>query len=212
MRTSGIFPIRRADENFAVAPALPAMKLVNRHGRKIAGAAKISSVETERDVSAPEARKKIARSFNCGFVVEKRKAPAGAVENFDIVRFCRPCRGLICFDVLPRGLFSIVAPRLGCAAAQPYRSRRQFFAVRQMVAIPADQGGVAGVFKKKLQRRRFDVAVTKYHVGSALMAQRCVMGFSQGIGEIIFRAAKEIRCVWNKCFSHRHHVAWISYF
>jgi hypothetical protein len=39
--------------------------------------------------------------------------------------------------------------------------RRQFFAVRQMVAVPAAQGGVAGVFKKKLQRRRFDVAVAK---------------------------------------------------
>jgi hypothetical protein len=29
---------------------------------------------------APQARKKIARSFNCGFVVEKGKAPAGAAE------------------------------------------------------------------------------------------------------------------------------------
>ena len=48
-------------------------------------------------------------------------------------------------------------------------SGRQFFAVRQMVAVPADQGGVAGVFKKKLQRRRFDVAVAKHRVGAALM-------------------------------------------
>ena len=31
MRTPGVFPIRRADEDFAVAPALPAMKFVNRH-------------------------------------------------------------------------------------------------------------------------------------------------------------------------------------
>jgi hypothetical protein len=37
-----------------------------------------------------------------------------------------------------------------------------------MVAVPAGQGVVAGVFKKKLQRRRFDVAVAKYHVGFAL--------------------------------------------
>ena len=31
MRAPGVFPIRRADEDFAVAPALPAMKFVNRH-------------------------------------------------------------------------------------------------------------------------------------------------------------------------------------
>jgi hypothetical protein len=36
-----------------------------------------------------------------------------------------------------------------------------------VVAIPAAQGVGAGVFKKKLQRRRFDVAVAKYHVGFA---------------------------------------------
>jgi hypothetical protein len=40
-------------------------------------------------------------------------------------------------------------------------SRRQFFTMRQMVAVPADQGGVAGVFKKEFQRRRFNVAVTE---------------------------------------------------
>ena len=46
---------------------------------------------------------------------------------------------------------------------------RKFFAVRQVVAVPAGQGGVAGVGKKKWQRRRFDVAVAKDHVGFALM-------------------------------------------
>jgi hypothetical protein len=46
---------------------------------------------------------------------------------------------------------------------------RKFFAVRQMVAVPAGQGGVAGVGKKKWKRRRFDVAVAKDHVGFALM-------------------------------------------
>ncbi len=39
-----------------------------------------------------------------------------------------------------------------------------------MIAIPAGQGVAAGVFKKKLQRRRFDVAVSKYHVGFTLMS------------------------------------------
>jgi hypothetical protein len=33
---------------------------------------------------------------------------------------------------------------LGCAATQPYQKlRRQFFAVRQMVTVPADQSVVA---------------------------------------------------------------------
>jgi hypothetical protein len=31
----------------------------------------------KENVQAPQARKKIARSFNCGFEVEKRKAPEG---------------------------------------------------------------------------------------------------------------------------------------
>jgi hypothetical protein len=39
--------------------------------------------------------------------------------------------------------------------------QRQFFAMRQMVAIPANQSRVAGVFKQELQRWRFDVAVAK---------------------------------------------------
>ena len=47
--------------------------------------------------------------------------------------------------------------------------RRQFFAVRQMVTIPAAQGFIPRVFKKKFQRWRFDVAVAKNHVGVALM-------------------------------------------
>ena len=57
----------------------------------------------------------------------------------------------------------------GQAGSTALLSWRQFFAVGLMVAIPADQGGVAGVGKKKLQRRRFDMAVAKDHIGSALM-------------------------------------------
>jgi hypothetical protein len=48
--------------------------------------------------------------------------------------------------------------------------------MRLMVAVPAGQSGVAGVFKKKLQRRRFDVAVAKDHVGFALMARMTSFG------------------------------------
>jgi len=43
MRTSGVFPFNRADENFAVAPALFTMKFVNRHDKKIISSAKGSS-------------------------------------------------------------------------------------------------------------------------------------------------------------------------
>ncbi len=43
--------------------------------------------------------------------------------------------------------------------------RGQPFAVGLVVAVPTAQGGVAGVGKKKLQRRRFNVAVAKHHVG-----------------------------------------------
>ena len=55
-------------------------------------------------------------------------------------------------------------------------SRGEFFAVRQVVAVPAAQGFVAGVCKKKFQRRRFDVAVAKDHVGLALMAGQHISG------------------------------------
>jgi len=41
--------------------------------------------------------------------------------------------------------------------------------VRQMVAIPADQGVVAGVFKRKSQSRPFNMAVAKHHIGFALV-------------------------------------------
>jgi hypothetical protein len=37
MRTFGVFPIRGADEDFAIVPAFPAMKFINRHGTKLAG-------------------------------------------------------------------------------------------------------------------------------------------------------------------------------
>jgi len=46
-------------------------------------------------------------------------------------------------------------------------SRSQAFAVGLVVAVPAAQGDVAGVGEKKWQRRRFNVAVAKYHVGFA---------------------------------------------
>ncbi len=38
-----------------------------------------------------------------------------------------------------------------------------------VVAVPAAQGVVVGVREKKLQRRRFNVAVAKHHIGFALM-------------------------------------------
>jgi hypothetical protein len=47
------------------------------------------------------------------------------------------------------------------------KSWSQPFAVGLVVAVPAAQGGGAGVGEKKWQRRRFNVAVAKYHVGFA---------------------------------------------
>jgi hypothetical protein len=41
------------------------------------------------------------------------------------------------------------------------KSRNQTFAVGLVVAVPAAQGGVAGVGEKKWQRRRFNVAVAR---------------------------------------------------
>lgn len=82
------------------------------------------------------------------------------------------------------------------AASRPLlrKSRRQFFAVRQMVAIPAHQGGVAGVFKKKLQRRRFDVAVAKDHVGFADEFKESVNRHFSIIGCAIFEARRQKPC------------------
>jgi hypothetical protein len=48
VRTRGSLPIAGADEDFAVAVALFTMKLVNRHGNRIIGWGKISSVKRER--------------------------------------------------------------------------------------------------------------------------------------------------------------------
>jgi hypothetical protein len=57
------------------------------------------------------------------------------------------------------------ALRLGQPRSE--ESRREPFAVGLVVAVPAAQGGVAGVGKKKLQRRRFNMAVGKHRVGFA---------------------------------------------
>jgi hypothetical protein len=45
------------------------------------------------------------------------------------------------------------------------KSWSQAFAVGLVVAVPAAQGGIAGVGEKEWQRRRFNVAVAKHHVG-----------------------------------------------
>jgi len=80
------------------------------------------------------------------------------------------------FSVAPAGAFSVgrFYPQLALWATILRRSatwltgrsalptlRRRFFAVRLVVAVPAGQGVVAGVGEKKLQRRRFEVAVAK---------------------------------------------------
>ena len=47
MRTFGIFPVRRADKDFAVVPALVAMEFVDWHGMKICRRVEISRLNTE---------------------------------------------------------------------------------------------------------------------------------------------------------------------
>ena len=85
--------------------------------------------------------------------------------------------------------------------------------MRQMVAVPAAQGVVAGVGEKKLQRRRFNVAVAKDHVGFALMQRRGIwIIVCCHPRQIIFRGAEKASSIWNKCFADRHHVAWDSHF
>jgi hypothetical protein len=49
------------------------------------------------------------------------------------------------------------------------KSRRQPFAMRQMVTVPTAQGSIAGIGEKIFQRRRFDVAIAEGHIGFALM-------------------------------------------
>jgi hypothetical protein len=79
------------------------------------------------------------------------------------------------FSVAPAGAFSVVNLKPTACAVGYYRTllrsfsqiklRSQPFAVGLVVAVPATQGGVAGVGEKKWQRRRFNVAIAKYHVG-----------------------------------------------
>ena len=64
----------------------------------------------------------------------------------------------------------------GCHSLRQARCltlRGEPFAVGLVVAVPAAQGGIAGVGKQKLQRWRFNVAVAKHHVEFALMPDGC---------------------------------------
>ena len=79
---------------------------------------------------------------------------------------------------------------IGCRVALSLKletSRRQFFPVWQKIGgrlqrLPARQGRVAGVCKQKWQRRRFDVAVAKDHVGFASVAQHIyIPTYSKGV-------------------------------
>ena len=89
MRANCALPIRRANQDFAVASALFAMEFVNRHGGKIINAIRIS--------------------------------------------------------------------------------RREFFTMRQMVAIPPAQRGIVSDCKEKFQCWRFNMVIAKDHVDFSLM-------------------------------------------
>src|ERR1035437_7332285 len=87
-----------------------------------------------------------------------------------------------------------------CSWGQP-------FAVGLVVAVPAAQGGVAGVGEKKLQRRRSNVAVAEDHVEFALMASRCAPLLIQ----VTQRLASEKNSA-NNTVTDSHHLAWADHF
>ncbi len=92
--------------------------------------------------------------------------------------------------------------------------RRQFFAVRLVVAVPADQGGVTGIFKKKSQRRRFDMAVAKHHVGFALMTSISPFRAAQINFLRFIYAPQQTPAILNnvvaapESVANRHHFTW----
>ena len=81
------------------------------------------------------------------------------------------------------------------------------FTVGLVVAVPAAEGGVAGVGKQKLQRRRFNVAVAEDYVGFALVA---------GGGVPVFFLALQVSAhdcdAAAKIFGYCDHVAWSGHF
>jgi hypothetical protein len=76
--------------------------------------------------------------------------------------------------------------------------------MRQMVTIPANQRRITGVFKKKFQRRRFNVAIAEYSVCFALMTGRCTSGIQVLVAHKENSTAKTVP----QC----HHLAWIYHF
>ena len=52
-----------------------------------------------------------------------------------------------------------------------------------MVAVPTAQGVITGVFKQKLQRRRFNVTIAKHHVGFTLMTRISPFGAAKIISQ-----------------------------
>jgi hypothetical protein len=67
--------------------------------------------------------------------------------------------------------------------------------VKLVVAVPTAQGGGAGVGKKILQRRRFNVAVAKCHIGSGENSKQTTV-LSDSISEgMSFNLMGAIYCV-----------------
>src|SRR5438093_7729813 len=81
--------------------------------------------------------------------------------------------------------------------------------MRQMIAIPADKSSIGRVFKKRFQRRRFNVAITEHNFGFGQMA-----GFGWGrvtkprVGVVPpeqILSGKNLRAVAMKAVADRHH-------
>ena len=82
----------------------------------------------------------------------------------------------------------------------------------QMVAIPAAQGRVAGIFKERFQRRRFDVAVAKDHVGFALMTGIGSGGIEKSSVGVVppqhVLSAENLISVAVEPIANSHHLGW----
>src|SRR6266699_1282906 len=76
-----------------------------------------------------------------------------------------------------------------------------------MVAVPTRQSRIAGVFKNKLDSWRFNMAITKHHIGPVSVTGKSVSKICKHFN----RPAQEYR-VGFKAISYAHHVAGSNHF
>ncbi len=77
--------------------------------------------------------------------------------------------------------------------------------MRKMIAIPANQSRIARVIKKKMQSRRFNVAITEDNIGIALVTGQCVPIFEK----LARGCTHESECTV-KAVAYRYHLCGIG--